>query len=205
MQSVLAADNVYKRYGRRHVLRGATIAAHAGQFVAILGENGAGKSTLLRILAGAEAMDRGHIHRRGVLGYCPQDSIVYSHLTPDEHFELFGAAYGLNPTLARQRADEFVERFGLTHYRRVLANDLSGGTRQKLNVVIALLHDPDLLLLDEPYSGFDIEAYGRFMAWATEATSAGKCIVLITHLILDRKRFSAVLHLRDGQLQVDDV
>ncbi len=87
---MIAARNIHKRYGRTRVLCGVDLAADAGQIVAIVGENGCGKSTLLRVLAGAEAMEVGEIVRPASLGYCPQDSVLYPYLTPDEHFDLFG-------------------------------------------------------------------------------------------------------------------
>jgi ABC-2 type transport system ATP-binding protein len=202
-EAALAAEGVHKSYGRRHVLRGVTFEAGAGQLVAILGENGSGKSTLLRILAGADDCDRGAIHRSGRVGYCPQEQLLYPYLTIDEHLELFGCAYGLSPTVARERRDELAARFDFERHRRHLVEHLSGGTRQKLNLALALLHDPSIVLLDEPYAGFDIESYEGFVAWASEAKRKGTCIVLITHLALDRGRFDAVFHLRDGRIQID--
>jgi ABC-2 type transport system ATP-binding protein len=204
VQPVLAAEDVHKRYGRKRILEGVSFEAHAGQLVAILGENGSGKSTLLRIVAGAERMDRGRVVRHGTSGYCPQDSVLYPHLTPDEHLELFACAYGLAPDIAQRRADALVLRFDLERHRRVVVDQLSGGTRQKLNLAIALLHDPSLLLLDEPYSGFDLETYRRFVAWADEAKRNGKCIVLVTHLVLERDRFDSVFTLRDGTIHAGD-
>ncbi|HEV3190125.1 MAG TPA: ATP-binding cassette domain-containing protein, partial [Polyangiaceae bacterium] len=122
---------MHKRYGHRAVLRGVSFDAHAGQMLAILGENGSGKSTLLRILAGADDLDRGRVQRRGVMGYCPQDHCLYPYLTPDEHLELFGNAYGLDRNVAISRADRLFEQFALRPWRRELVEHLSGGTRQK--------------------------------------------------------------------------
>jgi len=198
--ATLAAENVHKSYGRRHVLRGASFEARGGQLVAILGENGSGKSTLLRILAGVIGSDRGGVRRGGSVGYCPQEHVLYPYLTIDEHFELFARAYGLSADVARARGDRLAERFDFARHRREIVEQLSGGTRQKLNLALALLHDPAVVLLDEPYSGLDVESYGGFVAWVDDAKRAGKCIVLITHLLLDRDRFDAVFHLRDGTL-----
>jgi ABC-2 type transport system ATP-binding protein len=201
---MLAAEDVHKSYGRKHVLRGASFEARAGQLVAILGENGCGKSTLLKILAGAGDLDRGHVRRAGRIGYCPQEHVLYPYLTVDEHFELFACAYGLAPGVARTRADELAERLDFRGHRGDVVEHLSGGTRQKLNLALALLHDPAIVLLDEPYAGLDMESYGGFVAWADAARREGKCIVVITHLALDRERFDAVFHLRDGRLLAGD-
>jgi ABC-type multidrug transport system ATPase subunit len=195
---VLHAEDVHKSYGRKHVLRGVSFDANAGQLVAILGENGSGKSTLLRILAGTDDADRGSIERNGRLGYCPQDQVLYPYLTIDEHIELFGCAYGLSASDAKKRGDALVERFDFADHRREIVEELSGGTRQKLNLALALLHDPAIVLLDEPYAGLDIESYREFVEWSDEAKREGRCVVVITHLALDQERFDRVFNLRDG-------
>lgn len=202
-EPALAVENVHKRYGRRPVLRGVTFEARTGQLVAVLGENGGGKSTLLRILAGLLAPERGHVRRSGATGYCPQECVLYPQLTPDEHLELFACAYGLEPAIARARADELLGTFGFAQHRHRVVEELSGGTRQKLNLSIALLHDPPLLLLDEPYSGFDVETYRSFLAYSDGARQKGTCIVLVTHIAFDRHRFDQILHLRDGAIHAD--
>jgi ABC-type multidrug transport system ATPase subunit len=202
-EPALVAHEVHKRYGHRRVLLGATFEAHAGQLVAIVGENGSGKSTLLRILAGIEVPDRGSVARRGACGYCPQEPLLYPHLTPEEHFELFGCAYGLPAAFARGRSDALLEQFGLNAHRRTVVQELSGGMRQKVNLAIAVMHDPSHVLLDEPYSGLDVAAYRRLAAWLQGARDAGKCIVLITHMLLDREPFDLVLHLQGGVLRAD--
>jgi ABC-type multidrug transport system ATPase subunit len=200
MPPLIEAEDVHRRFGRRHVLAGASFSASAGQLVAVLGENGSGKSTLLKILAGLERMDRGKVWRGGALGYCPQDALLYPYLTADEHLELYGAAYGVARDRLRARADELFEQFSFGQHRRRIVRELSGGTRQKLNLAIAILHDPPLLLLDEPYAGFDIETYHRFVAFADEARLRGKCLVLVTHLVFERHRFDAIFNLRDGRI-----
>jgi ABC-type multidrug transport system ATPase subunit len=194
---------VHKRYGRRRVLRGASFEACAGQVVAILGENGSGKSTLLRILARTEKLDAGRVECRAPLGYCPQDSVLYPYLTIDEHLELFARAYGLENAVARARAGALVERFGLGRHRRDVVDHLSGGTRQKLNLALAVLHRPAVVLLDEPYSGLDIESYRGFVAWVDDARREGTCVVLVTHLVFERDRFDTIYAVRDGRLHVE--
>lgn len=193
----LQAREVYKSYGRRQVLRGADLTVRAGQLVAVVGENGAGKSTLLKALAGTLAIDRGQIDLAGTLGYCPQDPVVNDNLTVDQHLRYFAAAYHL-PDL--RRGDELVDRLGYREYRHRAAGTLSGGTRQKLNLTLALLHDPDLLLLDEPYQGFDWDTYLRFWDLVTDLRTHGKAIVVITHLIFEQGRFDQLADLTGGRL-----
>jgi ABC-type multidrug transport system ATPase subunit len=202
-EPALRVEDVHKRYGSKRVLLGTSFDARAGQLVAIVGENGSGKSTLLRILAGVEAADRGRVVRDGACGYCPQEPLLYPYLTPDEHFELFACAYGLSAQLARARGEALLDRFGLGGHRRTVVQELSGGTRQKVNLAIALMHDPPHVLLDEPYSGLDLEAYRRFTGWVKEARADGKCIVLIAHMLFERDPFDVVLHLEGGRVRVD--
>ncbi|MGH3122480.1 MAG: ATP-binding cassette domain-containing protein, partial [Streptosporangiaceae bacterium] len=152
--ALLEARDVRKSYGRHQVLRGVDLAVGPGQLVAVVGENGAGKSTLLKILAGTLAADGGAVALAGTLGYCPQDPVLNDNLTVEAHLRYFAAAYRL-PAL--DRADELVSRLGYAGHRREPAGSLSGGTRQKLNLTLALMHDPGVLLLDEPYQGFDWE------------------------------------------------
>jgi ABC-type multidrug transport system ATPase subunit len=194
---VVEARDVYKAYGRHHVLSGAGLEVRAGQLVAVVGENGAGKSTLLRILAGTLAADRGEVRVTGTLGYCPQEPVVNDNLTIGQHLRYFAAARRL---ASLRRAGELTELLGFAQYRHQAAGALSGGTRQKLNLTLALLHDPDVLLLDEPYQGFDWETYLRFWDVVSDLRCRGKAIVIITHMVFEQDRFDVLADLTDGRL-----
>jgi ABC-type multidrug transport system ATPase subunit len=191
-----------KSYGHRAVLRGIDLAVTPGLLVGIVGENGAGKSTLLRILAGELAPSSGSVQLRGALGYCPQTVILNEALSVAQHLAFFGAAYRL-PTL--NRADELLARLQFQDYRQALVGTLSGGTKQKLNLTLALLHDPAVLLLDEPYQGFDWDTYLRYWELATDLRARGCAMVVISHLFVDRTRFDALYQLKDGALVQDAV
>ena len=199
MSAVLEARGVYKSYGHRRVLAGADLSVEPGQLVAVVGENGAGKSTLLKTLAGTLPADAGTVRLSGRLGYCPQDAVLSDNLTVGQHLRYFAAAYRL-PDLAR--GEQLLERLGFAKYRDTSAGALSGGTRQKLNLTLALLHDPDVLLLDEPYQGFDWETYLRFWDVVGELRSRGTAIVVITHLVFEQDRFDALVDLKGGMLHV---
>jgi ABC-2 type transport system ATP-binding protein len=194
---VLEARDVHKAYGRHRVLNGVTLAVQPGQLVAVVGENGAGKSTLLKILAGTLRADRGELRLSGTLGYCPQEPLVNENLTVGQHLRYFAAAHRL-PSL--QRADVLAELLGYADSRNVTAGALSGGTRQKLNLTLALLHDPDVLLLDEPYQGFDWETYLRFWDVVSDLRNRGKAVVIITHLVFEQDRFDVLADLTEGRL-----
>ena len=193
----LNVADVARAFGRRPVLRGVTFSARRGEMVGIVGENGAGKSTLLRILAGLLRPDRGRVDLWGRIGYCPQEPQVHFGLTVEQNLEWFHAAYRL-PDL--HRANALMDHLALQRHRRAPASELSGGSRQKLNLVLALMHDPDVLLLDEPYQGFDWETYVRFWDIADESRRAGRVIVIISHLVFERTRFDTVLRLQEGVL-----
>jgi ABC-type multidrug transport system ATPase subunit len=195
--SVLEARDVHKAYGRHRVLNGADLTVRPGQLVAVVGENGAGKSTLLRILAGTLAADRGEVRLAGTLGYCPQDPVVNDNLTVGQHLRYFAAARRLT---SLRRADELAELLRFGQFKDLAVGALSGGTRQKLNLTLALLHDPDVLLLDEPYQGFDWETYLRFWNVVGDLRSRGTAIVIITHLVFDQDRFDVLADLADGRL-----
>ena len=194
---LLEARDVRKSYGRHEVLRGVDLAVGPGQLVAVVGENGAGKSTLLKILAGTLAADGGTVALAGTLGYCPQDPVLNDNLTVEQHLRYFAAAYRL-PAL--DRADELVGQLGYTGHRREPAGALSGGTRQKLNLTLALMHDPGVLLLDEPYQGFDWETYLRFWDLVAGLRARGTAIVIITHLVFEQDRFDLLAELSGGRL-----
>jgi ABC-type multidrug transport system ATPase subunit len=181
------------------VLEDAELDLAPGEIVGLVGENGSGKSTLMKILAGDLLADAGHIERSDSFGYCPQVPVLYERLTCDEHLDLFGAAYGLGGTvLGRNRAALYreldFERFA---DRRV--EELSGGTRSKLNLAIALLHDPQLLFLDEPYAGFDWDTYQRFWSITADRRDAGETVLIISHFITDEERFDRIYDLIDGK------
>ena len=196
-ETVLQARQVRKAYRRHQVLRGVDLEIRPGQLVAVVGENGTGKSTLLKILAGALAADGGQVRLAGTLGYCPQDPVLNDNLTAEQHLRYFAAARRL-PSL--HRAEELVRQLGYERSRDQVAGELSGGTRQKLNLTLALLHDPDILLLDEPYQGFDWETYLRFWDLVAGLRARRKAIVIITHLVFEQERYDVLADLADGCL-----
>jgi ABC-2 type transport system ATP-binding protein len=184
------------------VLRGASLDVRAGELVGLVGENGSGKSTLMQIIVGLLARDTGTVERPPRLGYCPQLPLLWDKLTVAEHFELFAQGYELDETTAARSRDVLLDELQFARYAGYRVEELSGGTRQKLNLALALLHEPQLLLLDEPYAGFDWETYLRFWEMAEQRRSQGMGILIISHLLAERDRLTRVYELRDGRCEV---
>lgn len=202
---VLEARGIAKSYRRGwrraslRVLTDAGIALRNGEIVGLVGENGSGKSTFMKILVGGLDRDGGKLIRSGTFGYCPQEPVLYERLTCDEHFELFGRAYGLETVVTERNREEIYELLGFDAYRTTRVEELSGGTRAKLNLALALLPDPDILLLDEPYAGFDWDTYLRFWKLTGERRDAGRSVLIISHFVADEERFDRIVELRDGR------
>ena len=194
----LKATGIRKRYGRREVLRGVDLTVHAGQIAAIVGANGSGKSTLLRICAGLASPDAGRVTIHGSVSYCPQDGGTADFLRPDEHYMLIGAGAGLSRPAARRTGRAWASRLGWNDPDPALARHLSGGTRQKLNLVMSALTEPDVLLLDEPYQGFDRGTYVSFWDELWRLRDAGTAIVVVTHLLNQLDRVDHVLDLTEA-------
>jgi ABC-2 type transport system ATP-binding protein len=205
--SVLTARAITKSYTaglwpRRRslrVLRGADIDLQTGEVVGLVGENGSGKSTLIKILVGSLTRDGGTIVRHGSLGYCPQEPILYERLTCDEHFELFGEAYRLGSAEIDRARDEVYDVLGFGRWSGARVEELSGGTRGKLNLGLALLPDPQVLLLDEPYASLDWDTYLRFWELTATRRDQGRSLLIISHFIADEDRFDRIYDLSDGR------
>lgn len=190
---------VWPRRRALPVLRGADVVLRRGEIVGLVGENGSGKSTLMKILVGSIDRDAGTITMSGSVGYCPQEPILYERLTCDEHFELFGKAYGMMSGDIDVARDDVYETLGFDEWRDSRVEELSGGTRAKLNLGLALLPDPDLLLLDEPYAGFDWDTYQRFWELTRQRRDDGRSLLIISHFITDAERFDRIYDLVDGE------
>ena len=204
---VVEARGIVKRFHRGlwplrrtiEVLGGADLVVARGELVGLVGENGSGKSTLMKIVVGLLEGDAGAVERRGSLGYCPQQPLLWEKLTVAEHFQLFGRAYELDDRHAREAAAGLLDELDFGRYERFRVQELSGGTRQKLNLALALLHEPDLLMLDEPYAGFDWETYVHFWEMAERRSQNGMGILVVSHLLSERDRLSRVVTLRGGR------
>jgi ABC-2 type transport system ATP-binding protein len=186
---------VCKRYGPTTILDHVQLDVDGGEVVALTGENGAGKSTLMRICAGVLAADSGVVRADAPIGYCPQEAGLFELLTADEHLVMFGRGAGLNRDDALRRGHQILAEFDYPLHERAVVDDLSGGTRQKLNLAIALLSDPAVLLLDEPYQGFDHGTYVNFWDHCRGWREQGMAVVVVTHMLAELDRVDRVVEL----------
>jgi heme exporter protein A len=178
---VLTARRLGKRYGDKRVLRGIDLTLPRGGFLVVTGPNGAGKTTLLRICAGLAQPTEGTIERsaeRAKVGYLGHDPLVYRELTALENLELYGRLYRLPER--RERIGMLLERFGLWDARRERVSSYSRGMTQRLALCRVLLHEPELLVLDEPYSALDEAGFELLDAQLAELRGE-RTLLLATH------------------------
>ncbi|MBA2461909.1 MAG: ABC transporter ATP-binding protein [Actinobacteria bacterium] len=178
---MISARAVEKRYGRKRALWPVDFELERGSFLVVTGPNGSGKTTLLRLLAGLAAPSRGDLDvdvERGRLGYLGHEALLYRGLTALENLDLYGRLYRVSER--HERIGMLLERFGLWEARGERAGSLSRGMLQRLALCRTLLHDPDLLVLDEPFTALDAagaELLDRQLAELREA----RTVVLSTH------------------------
>ena len=170
-----------KRYGRKRVLAAVDVAVSSGGFALVTGPNGSGKTTLLRLLVGLAAPTRGDLVigvDRSRIGYLAHEPLVYRELTAVENLDLFGRLYRV--TERRERIGMLLERFSLWDARNERVSTYSRGLTQRLALCRALLHDPELLVLDEPYSALD-EGGASLLDRELEGLSGSRTLVVATH------------------------
>lgn len=194
---VLEVEQLQKTYrsGGKTVeaVRNVSFNIESCEVLAFLGANGAGKTTTIKMIAGLILPDRGQVkiagrdpHRHSIAlksvgAVLEGNRNVYWRLTPEENLEYFGVLRGLSGYVARQRARSLLERFELMPKRNTIVQNLSRGMQQKLAIAVALIHEPQLLLLDEPTLGLDVEATQTVKRLVREIASEGRAILLTTH------------------------
>jgi ABC-2 type transport system ATP-binding protein len=179
----------------RTAVDGLDLRVRPGEFYALLGPNGAGKTTTLRIAAGLMQPDAGSIEIFGVdalrdtreakqiTAWVPDEPMIYDKLDPLEYLEFISSLWGMAPARAERNAADLLQRLGLWEHRRERCEGFSRGMRQKAALAGALVHDPKLLLLDEPLTGLDAAAARQVKDILIERTRAGSTIVLTTHIL----------------------
>ena len=191
MQTVIEVRRLIKRFGLKTVLRGLDFRVEQGEFVALLGPNGAGKTTFLRILASLSRPSLGEVRiagyhlptqaaavrrRLGVVSHLP---LLYGDLTAEENLHFYGRMYGLADL--DRRIAEVLELVGLAARRRDLVRTFSRGMQQRLAIGRAVLHDPEVMLFDEPHTGLDQDACAMLDTVLREVAARGRTVVMTSH------------------------
>jgi ABC-2 type transport system ATP-binding protein len=187
---VLEIDSLSKRYGQVAALDGASFVANRGRLVGFLGPNGAGKTTTMRCVFGLATPDSGEVRGDGRsvdpaarlrFGYMPEQRGLYPRMRVAEQLAYFGQHHGLSGRDARSRAAAWLERFGLTDRAKSKLEDLSHGNQQRVQLATALVHDPELLVLDEPLSGIDPVGRQEMLEVFRTLVAQGKCLLISSH------------------------
>lgn len=188
---MIEVRDLVKRFGVKPVLRGLTFQVETGGFVAMVGPNGAGKTTFLRILATLSKPNTGEVSIAGYrlperaasvrqrLGVVAHQPLLYGDLTAEENLQFYGRMYGL--AAAYERVDQVLRLIGLYPRRRDLVRQFSRGMQQRLAIGRAILHDPEVLLFDEPHTGLDQEAAAMLDEVLLEVAAHGRTVVMTSH------------------------
>ena len=195
MTPALEIRGLAKRFGDRPAIDGLDLVVPPGEFHAVLGPNGAGKTTTLRIVAGLLRPDAGSVRVMGhdvlaspreakrVLAFLPDDPLLYAKLKPLEYLEFVAGLWSLDPVVARRRAQELLEWLGLGERMAEMIEGFSRGMRQKLALAGALIHDPRVMILDEPLTGLDAAAARQVKDLLVARVREGGCVILTTHVL----------------------
>ena len=196
-QITLKVENVVKRYGDFTAVDGLSFNVRAGRVFGFLGPNGAGKTTTIRMIVGITAPDEGKIELFGEkvsnetqnrIGYLPEERGLYKKMKIVDQLRYFAALKGVSQVEADKRIDFWLERMKLAEWKNKKTTDLSKGMQQKIQFVSTVLHDPDLLVLDEPFSGLDPVNVEFMLDVIDEFKSADKTIIFSTHLMSTAER-----------------
>ncbi|NJO79116.1 MAG: ABC transporter ATP-binding protein [Cyanobacteria bacterium RM1_2_2] len=218
---ILEASHLQKNYRSQGktvaAVRDVSLNIAEKEVLAFLGPNGAGKTTSIKMIAGLILPDAGQVRivgrdphrdacaRRSIGAVLEGNRNVYWRLTPEENLTYFGVLRGLSQRTAHQRAKTLLERFELTEKRRSLVQTLSRGMQQKLAIAVALIHDPQLLLLDEPTLGLDVEATQSVKRLVREIAAEGRAILLTTHqLDIAEELSDRVAIINGGEVVVEE-
>jgi heme exporter protein A len=206
-RAAIEVRRVTKSFGHQVALRGANLSVADGEFLTLFGPNGAGKTTLIRIIASLTRPTSGTVHLRGQdlskaatslrrhIGLISHNPLLYGDLTPDENLHFFARMYDLRDAAAR--IDAVLDQVGLATRRRDPVRTFSRGMVQRLSIARAILHDPTIMLLDEPYTGLDLQAADMLRAVLQDLAASDRTVILTTHNLeqgLEMCKRAAILH-----------
>jgi ABC-2 type transport system ATP-binding protein len=197
---MLEVRGLHKRYGDLVAVHEVSFTAHPGEMVGLLGPNGAGKTTTVSMIAGLLPPDRGEVRIEGAvvrgetdpvkrrMGLVPQDLALHDEISANENLALFGALYGMSGGALRNAMARALDIAGLTDRARDTVRNFSGGMKRRLNLAAALMHDPKILLLDEPTVGVDPQSRNAIFSNLEDLKAKGKTLVYTTHYMEEAER-----------------
>ncbi len=210
MDSVLVLDSLSRSFGEKRVLNELSFEVPQGEVFGFLGPNGSGKTTTMRVVFGLLTPDSGEVRYGGKrvtkddskhFGYMPEERGLYQKMTVEDQLVYFGRLHGLSRESAKQKAHHWLDRFGLIEQTGSKIEALSLGNQQRVQLVAALIHDPQVLILDEPFSGLDPIATASMAEVMHEIVKAGKTLVFSSHqLDLVESICEKVAIIKDGSL-----
>ena len=210
MPTAIQFESVVKRYGKVEALRGVSFSVNRGEMFGLIGPDGAGKTTAIRAICGLVHVDEGRIrvlgqdpvkqHRQvtAVVGYLSQRFSLYGDLSIDENIAFFAEIHGVSDYHARR--DRLLEMTHLTQFRARLADQLSGGMKQKLALACTLVHEPQVIVLDEPTTGVDPVSRREFWKLLSQFLAQGLTILMSTPYLDEAERCSHIVLLHEGQV-----
>jgi ABC-2 type transport system ATP-binding protein len=214
---MLEAHDLIKSYGPRTVVSGVTLTVRPGETVGLLGPNGAGKTTTVSMLCGLTTPDRGRVLIDGGqmsggnaplkrrIGLVPQELSLFEDLSARMNLELFGALYGVSGALLGERVAAALELVGLADRARDKPASFSGGMKRRLNIACALVHDPDILLFDEPTVGVDPQSRNAIFDNLETLKRRGKALLYTTHYMEEAERLCDRIVIMDhGRIVASD-
>lgn len=215
MTTALEINDIHKAFGRHKVLDGFSLRLERGEILGLLGPNGCGKSTVLNIICRLLLPDVGQISLMGqplnrmnnkdhsLVGFCTQRCALYPDLFPAENLHFFGRIHGLSAQECQQRVAELMRTFSLNTFAETRVGQLSGGWQQRLHLAAALIHQPALLVLDEPTAAVDVEARSGLWRLIEDLRDRGMTILLTSHHLAEAERLcNKVALMRNGKVVV---
>src|SRR4051812_27326541 len=216
MEPVISIRHLYKNYGTKAVLKDINLEAYAGQVIGYIGPNGAGKSTTVKILCGLLTDYDGEVHIKGydvkketlevkkIIGYVPELAELYDVLTPMEYLKFTGALYGIDENVCTDRIQRMMNAFGLSSNIHQRMDSFSKGMRQKVLLASGLLHNPDIIILDEPLSGLDANSVIIIKELIGRLAKEGKTIFYCSHMMdIVEKVSDRIILIDEGRVIAD--
>jgi ABC-2 type transport system ATP-binding protein len=206
----IRVENVSKSFGKKQVIQDVTFEIYKGEIFGMLGPSGAGKTTIVKMMAGIDEASKGtifvfdtkmpHLQMMKRIGFMAQSDALYNDLTALENLQFFAMIYGLKGSKQKKRIEEVAELVNLTNDLKKPVHAYSGGMKRRLSLAVALLHNPDLLILDEPTVGIDPVLRQAIWEELRRIQEKGTTIVVTTHVMDEAEKCQRLAMIRDGRL-----